>query len=264
MRLQGKVAVVVGGGQSPGATVGTGRAISIVFARQGAQVVVANRSLPSAQETAQLANQAAGCTRAWAMRADATREQDMAAVVAEVVALNGRVDVLCYNVGVDLSAGDAGPLEIDAPVFDRVMAANLRGAVMACKHVLPGMRERSAGSIITIFSLAALGKYFGVGYKASKAALIAYTKQLAAQNAIFGVRANAILPGTLATPMAVEARVRAWGWTRDEVMAERDARVPTRRQGTGWDVGYAACFLASDEAGFITGAEIPVDGGYCA
>ena len=133
---------------------------------------------------------------------------------------------------------------------------------MACKHVLPIMRAQRSGVIITISSLAAWEQYPYVTYKATKAAMIAYTQQLAIQNAEFGIRANVILPGLMDTPMAVDTRAKATGKPRAEVAAMRDAKVPLRkRMGTPWDVANAALFLASDEANFITGAALPVDGG---
>src|SRR5262249_17561405 len=136
------------------------------------------------------------------------------------------------------------------------------GAVMACKHVIPIMRAQGAGVIITISSLAAWEQYPYVTYKATKAAMIAFTQQVAIQNAEFGIRANVILPGLMDTPMAVDTRARTSGKSRAEVAAARDAKVPLRkRMGTAWDVANAALFLASDEANFITGVALPVDGG---
>jgi NAD(P)-dependent dehydrogenase (short-subunit alcohol dehydrogenase family) len=133
---------------------------------------------------------------------------------------------------------------------------------MACKHVIPIMRRQRSGAIIMISSLAALEKYPFVAYKATKAAMIAFTQQVAIQNAEYGIRANAILPGLMDTPMAVDTRARASGKSRAQVAAERDARVPLRQKmGTAWDVANAALFLASDEANFITGVALPVDGG---
>jgi NAD(P)-dependent dehydrogenase (short-subunit alcohol dehydrogenase family) len=133
---------------------------------------------------------------------------------------------------------------------------------MACKHVLPVMREQRAGVIITISSIAAWEQYPNVAYKATKAGMIAFTQQVAIQNAEFGIRANVILPGLMDTPMAVDTRARVSGKDRAEVAAARDARVPLRRKmGTAWDVANAALFLASDEANFITGVALPVDGG---
>jgi NAD(P)-dependent dehydrogenase (short-subunit alcohol dehydrogenase family) len=133
---------------------------------------------------------------------------------------------------------------------------------MAAKHVVPVMREQRSGSIIMISSVAAYENYLYVGYKATKAAMIEFTKQLAIQNAEYGVRANVILPGLMDTPMAVDTRARVSGKSRAEVAAMRDARVPLRKKmGTAWDVANAALFLASDEANFITGVALPVDGG---
>jgi NAD(P)-dependent dehydrogenase (short-subunit alcohol dehydrogenase family) len=175
----------------------------------------------------------------------------------------GRVDILHNNVGLSLAGGDANPLEITESAFDRISAINLRGTIMACKHVLPVMRAQRSGVIISISSIAAWAtNYPTVAYKATKAAMIAYTQQIATQNAEFGIRCNVILPGLIDTPMAVDTRARTWGKTRAEVAAARDARVPLRRKmGSPWDVANAALFLASDEADFITGVALPVDGG---
>ncbi len=127
---------------------------------------------------------------------------------------------------------------------------------------MPIMREQGSGAIVNNSSIAAVQEYPWVTYKASKAGVIAFTRQLAIQNAPFGIRANVILPGMMDTPMAVDTRARAWGLPRERVAQDRDAQVPLgNKMGTAWDVAYAALFLASDEAGFITGAALPVDGG---
>ena len=260
MRLEGKIAVVIGAGQSPGETVGNGRATVLRFVQEKAKVLAVDRDLGSATETATMAAAEGGeCVP---FEADVTREADLAAAVEAAHHRWGRIDVLHYNVGVSLAGGDASLLEITEEAFDRICAINLRGAVMACKHVLPIMREQRSGVILTISSIAAVDTYPWVAYKATKAAMIAFTKQVAIQNAEFGIRANVILPGLMDTPMAVDTRARSWGKSRAEVAAERDARVPLRgRMGSAWDVANAALFLASDEASFITGVELPVDGG---
>ena len=260
MRLEGKIAVVIGAGQSPGETVGNGRATVLRFVQEKAKVLAVDRDLGSATETATMAAAEGGeCVP---FEADVTREADLAAAVEAAHRRWGRIDVLHYNVGVSLAGGDAPLLEITEEAFDRICAINLRGAVMACKHVLPIMREQRSGVILTISSIAAVDTYPWVAYKATKAAMIAFTKQVAIQNAEFGIRANVILPGLMDTPMAVDTRARSWGKSRAEVAAERDARVPLRgRMGSAWDVANAALFLASDEASFITGVELPVDGG---
>jgi len=260
MRLEGKVAVIVGAGQSPGEGIGNGRATVVRFAREGARVLAVDRNLASAEETAQLARKEGGeCV---AFEADVTQERTLAAAIAAAVERWRRLDILHNNVGVSIAGGDASPLDITEEAFDRVAAINLRGTIMACKHALPVMRQQKSGVIINISSVAAWENYPLVAYKATKAGMIAYTQQIAIQNASFGVRANVILPGLMDTPMAIDTRARASGRPRDVVAAERDAKVPLRgRMGTAWDVANAALFLASDEANFITGVALPVDGG---
>jgi NAD(P)-dependent dehydrogenase (short-subunit alcohol dehydrogenase family) len=261
MRLAGKVAIIVGAGQGPGEGMGNGRATAIVFGREGAKVLAVDIDLKSAEETAAaVAKEGGHCV---ALHADVTKEATLKAAVNEAVKRWGRVDILHNNVGLSLAGGDAGPLEITESAFDKISAINLRGTIMACKHVLPVMRAQRSGVIISISSIAAWAtNYPTVAYKATKAAMIAYTQQIATQNAEFGIRCNVILPGLIDTPMAVDTRARTWGKTRAEVAAARDARVPLRRKmGSPWDVANAALFLASDEAGFITGVALPVDGG---
>ena len=197
-----------------------------------------------------------------AFEADVTKEATLAAAIAAAHKRWGRIDVLHYNVGVSIAGGDAPLLDFTEEAFDRITAINLRGAIMVCKHVIPIMREQRAGAIIMISSLAAMENYPYVAYKATKAAMIAFTQQVAIQNAEYGIRANVILPGLIDTPMAVDTRARVSGKSRAQVAAERDARVPLRRKmGTAWDVANAALFLASDEANFITGVALLVDGG---
>jgi NAD(P)-dependent dehydrogenase (short-subunit alcohol dehydrogenase family) len=249
--------------------------------QEGAKVLAVDNNLASAEETVAMARQgarerahgvredagehaygAAGGGDCVAYEADVSREATLAAMVEAALGRWGRVDVLHYNVGVSIAAGDAPLGEITEAAFDRVATINLRGAIMACKHVLPVMRAQRSGVIITISSVAAWEQYPNVAYKATKAGIIAFTQQIAIQNAEFGVRANVILPGLMDTPMAVDTRARASGKSRAEVAAGRDARVPLRhKMGTAWDVANAALFLASDEANFITGVALPVDGG---
>ncbi len=260
MRLEGKTAVIVGAGQSPGLTMGNGRATAIAFAREGARVLAVDRDAGSARETAAIIGEAGGSARSF--EADVTDEARLEGAIDECVSRWGRIDILHNNVGISVSGGDAPVTEITPEAFDLIMAVNLRGMVLACKHAIPRMREQGNGVIINISSIAAVENYPWVAYKASKAGVVAFTRQIAIQNAEYGIRANAILPGLMDTPMAVDTRAAAWNRPRDEIAAERDARVPLRnKMGTAWDVAHAALFLASDEAGFITGAALPVDGG---
>ena len=252
MRLEGKTAIVIGAGQSPGEGMGNGRATALRFAQEGAKVMAVDRDLGSAEETVSMVKQAGGeCV---AFEADVTKEPTLASAVAAAHKRWGRIDILHYNVGVSITGGDAPLLDFTEEAFDRINAINLRGAIMACKHVIPIMRQQRAGAIIMISSLAALENYPFVGYKATKAAMIAFIQQVAIQ--------NVILPGLIDTPMAVDTRARVSGKNRAQVAAERDARVPLRhKMGTAWDVANAALFLASDEANFITGVALLVDGG---
>jgi len=261
MRLSGKIAVVVGAGQSPGEGIGNGRATVLRFAQEGARILAVDRDLAAAEATASLAlKEGAECIP---FAADVTREATLAAAMGEAVKRWGRLDILHNNVGVSIAGGDKPLDELTEDAFDRVSAINLRGTIMACKHAVPIMRRQRSGAIVNISSVAAReNNYPLVAYKVTKAGMIAFTEQLALQNAPYGIRANCILPGLMDTPMAVDTRARATNRSRAEVAAERDAKVPLRgKMGTGWDVANAALFLASDEANFITGVALPVDGG---
>jgi NAD(P)-dependent dehydrogenase (short-subunit alcohol dehydrogenase family) len=260
MRLKDKVAIVVGAGQSPGEGMGNGRATALTFAREGAKVVCVDHNLASAQETVDIIGKNQGT--AVAFKADVTKEAQIKALVADTHARWGRIDVLHNNVGVSLSGGDADMLEITEEAFDRCVAINLKSCIFAARNVIPIMRQQKSGVIINISSMAVITTYPYVAYKATKAAMVSFTEQLAYQNAQYGIRANVILPGLMNTPMAVDTRARTFKKTRAEVEAERDSHVPLRQKmGTGWDVANAALFLASDEANFITGVTLPVDGG---
>src|SRR5919109_3833540 len=243
MRLAGKTAIVIGAGQGPGEGMGNGRATVLRFAQEGAKVLAVDNRLASAEETAAMVAQG-GLAECVPFEADVTKEATLAAAIEEARRRYGRIDILHYNVGLSIAGGDAPLTEITEEAFDRICAINLRGAVMACKHVLPIMRAQGGGAIINISSAAAVENYPYVAYKATKSAMVAFTKQIAIQNAEYGVRANVILPGLMDTPMAVDTRARASGKSRAEVAASRDRRVPLRhKMGTAWDVANAALFL---------------------
>lgn len=260
MRLKDRTAIVVGAGQSPGEGMGNGRATALTFAREGARVLCVDRNLASAQDTVDMIAAKGGT--AVAFKADVTKTAELKAMADDAQARWGRIDILHNNVGVSIAGGDAELLDFTEEALDRCVAINLKSCIFAAKHVIPIMRAQQSGAIINISSMAAITAYPYVAYKATKSAMIAFTEQLAYQNAQYGIRANVILPGLMNTPMAVDTRAREFKKSRAEVEAERDANVPLRRKmGTAWDVANAALFLASDEASFITGVTLPVDGG---
>ncbi len=260
-RLADKIAVVVGGGQTPGQTVGNGRATAVRFAQEGAVVAVLDKRLDAAQETVEQILTEGGQAAAYAL--EVTDETACAECVSELVEKYGRIDILHYNVGI--GTGDASPGRIESAVWDAIFDTNTKAAMYMCKAVLPHMRAAGGGVITTISSVAAIAAATNItAYKASKAALNAYTQALAMSNAKYGIRANVIMPGLMETPMAIEGFVAA-GQDREELIARRDAAVPLRGgMGSGWDIANAALFLASDEARFITGVLLPVDGGQSA
>ena len=263
LSLEGRVAIMAGAGQTPGPVVGNGRATALLFARAGAHVVALDRDRDSAQETAAMIEAEGGAAEA--MVADVTDEQALSVAVQAIREAHGRIDVLQNNVGVAYTGGDSPLADLDEASFDRVMAINLRGTVMACKHVVPVMRAQGRGVITNISSIAAVVDYKSVTYKTSKAGMIAFSRQLALDCAADGVRVNAILPGYMDTPMAVDTQARRHGKPREEIAALRDTWSPLRGgMGSAWDVAQASLFLASDAARFITGVALPVDGGVMA
>lgn len=258
MRLRDKVAVVVGAGQTPGETIGNGRATALRFAQEGAALLLVDRDAASLEETQRLAEEN-GATNVKTALADITSEDDNQRIVVTAVETFGRIDILHNNVGI--GSGDRGPTSLSREVWDHIFDVNVTGPFLTCKHAIPAMRESGGGSIVNISSMAAVAATNLTAYKASKAALNAFTQQLAAANARHGIRVNAIMPGLMETPMAVDAPARASGVDRQEYAARRHERVPLGQMGTAWDVANAALFLASDEAAFITGVLLPVDGG---
>lgn len=257
-RLAGKAAVVVGAGQTAGETIGNGRATALVFAREGAHVFAVDRDAASLEQTVAMIREAGGSATAHV--ASIGTEVVSRDVVSTAMAAMGRIDILHNNVGI--GAGDAGVTSLDEHTWDRIMDVNLKAMWLLCKHALPVMRAQRAGAIVNVSSIAAVVAAGNLtAYRISKAGVNALTQSIAASNARFGIRANAVMPGLMDTPMAVDAVARASGRSRDEVAEARAALVPLGHQGTAWDVANAALFLASDEAAFVTGVLLPVDGG---
>jgi len=260
-RLENKTAIVVGAGQTPGETVGNGRATAMLFAREGARVMLVDRRLDSAQESQALIEREGGV--AFAHEADITRTEDCRKVAETCVEAYGRIDILVNVVGV--GGESAGRLELTEKQWDTIQKINVRAMMVLCKHVLPVMEKQESGSVINISSAAAVCDTNMLAYKVSKAGVNALTQYLAMRYAKKGVRANTIMPGLMNTPMAIEGISSRLGISREELIEQRNGRVPLKGgMGDGWDTAYAALFLDSDEAKFITAVVLPVDGGQCA
>jgi NAD(P)-dependent dehydrogenase (short-subunit alcohol dehydrogenase family) len=258
MRLKGKSAIVVGAGQTPGTTIGNGRAMAILFAREGADVLCVDRDGARAAETVAMIEKEGGS--AASLEANTTRTGAANAIIADAKSRFGRIDILINNVGI--GGGDGPVHKLEETAFDRIMNVNLKGTWLMCKAAIPIMREQGKGAIVNISSLASIAGGNQVAYEVSKAAVNRLTTSIAQANARHGIRCNAILPGLMDTPMAVAGIAQATGQDQEAVRQMRNARVPLGgKMGTAWDTAHAALFLASDEAGFISGVLLPVDGG---
>ena len=259
-RLGAKTALVVGAGSS-GPGWGNGKATAVLFAREGARVLCADINEHAAEETAGIIRGEGG--EAEAFVCDASNAGDVAAMVARCLAVFGRIDILDNNVGI---VGVGGVVETSEAEWDRVFAVNLKSCFLAMKHVIPVMVGQGGGSIVNISSIASI-RYTGVAYStyyASKAAMNHLTRTTAAEYAARNVRVNAVLPGLMKTPMVETSAGLAQSYAGGDVEAmwrARAAQVPMGHMGDAWDVAHAALFLASDEAKYITGLELVVDGG---
>lgn len=256
-RLAGKAAVVVGAGQQPGETMGNGRAIALRFAAEGAEVLCIDRDAERAEAVAAEINANGGT--AYSLAANIVDEAE--AIVGAALEHWGRIDILVNNVGI--GHGGDGPSHIcDDDAFEKVFAVNFTGARRVIKAALAPMREAGTGSIVNISSLASTAGANMIAYEISKAALNRLTTATALGSAKRGVRCNAILPGLIDTPMGVGGTASRDGRSLDEQRAARSAVVPLKGgMGRAEDVANAALFLASDEAAFVTGVLLPVDGG---
>jgi NAD(P)-dependent dehydrogenase (short-subunit alcohol dehydrogenase family) len=258
-RLANKVALVIGAGSS-GPGWGNGKATSVLFAREGAKVFAVDRMAAAVEETAKaIADEKGDCHT---FQADVTSAAEVAAMVQACLKAYGRIDVLHNNVGIAVTGG---PVEQSEADWDRVMDVNVKSMFLTCKHVLPQMVAQGGGAIVNIASIAGI-RYLNVpyiSYSASKAAVIQFTKAIALQYAAQKIRANTILPGLMDTPMIYEPLAGSYGGV-EKMIATRNRMVPMGYMGDAWDVAQAALFLASDEAKYITAAELVVDGGLTA
>jgi NAD(P)-dependent dehydrogenase (short-subunit alcohol dehydrogenase family) len=249
LRLEGKVAIVTGAGAAADG-IGNGRAAAILFAGEGARVLLVDRDLALAEATQAMIADEGGDSVAF--QADVTRSEDCRAMVAAATSKWGKLDILQNNVGI----GSQGTVEqIDEAAWERVMRVNVTSMMLAAKHSIPPMRANGGGAIVNISSIAAVRPRGLTPYATSKGAVEALTRGLAADHARDGIRVNCIEPGPVYTPM-----VYARGMT-DEIRERRRRAALLDVEGSGWDIGYASLFLASDEARYITGIVLPVDGG---
>ncbi len=255
-RLDGKTALVIGAG-SVGDGWGNGKAAAVAYAREGARVACADRDADAAEATARIIRGEGG--EATALTVDVVDAASVADCVASVMRHWERIDVLHNNVGINVPGGMA---EADEESWTRVIDVNLTSVFRTCRAVLPIMVAQSAGAIVNISSLAAIRwtGYPYVSYMASKAGVNHLTRAIAIEYAGRGIRANTIMPGIMDTPHVAQSIARYHG-DPAAMGAKRAASVPLGRQGDAWDVAWAAVFLASDQARFITGIELPVDGG---
>jgi NAD(P)-dependent dehydrogenase (short-subunit alcohol dehydrogenase family) len=255
-RLEGRVAIVFGAG-SVGEGWGNGKAAAVAYARAGARVAAVDREHAAAVDTAGIIEAEGG--EALPIAADVTRLAEVETAVGAAMAHFGQLDILHNNVGIT-SMG--GPVETTEEVWDRVMAVNVKSMFLTCKCVLPIMERQKRGVITNISSLASI-RWTGYNYSAyyaSKGAVNQFTRGIAIEYAARGIRANAILPGLMDTPHIYQ-HISGFYGTPEEMAAARHAMSPTGRMGDGWDIAHAAVFLASDEAKYINGIELPVDGG---
>jgi NAD(P)-dependent dehydrogenase (short-subunit alcohol dehydrogenase family) len=253
-RVEGKVAIVTGAGSTPGPGVGTGKATAVVLAREGASVLLVDLHPERAEETLQMISGEGGKAQVFA--ADVTRAAGCEAMVRAAVDAFGTVDILVNNVGL---AQLGTVVDTTEEAWDRALDVNLRSAFLASKYAVPVMAEKGAGSIVNIASISALRGDGTVAYSAAKGGLIAMTVDMAYSHGRQGIRANAIAPGHITTPMVLS--VSAPGARAEFMNTMRAEAGLLGTPGTGWDVAWAAAFLASDEARWITGAVLPVESG---
>ncbi len=256
-RLEGKVALVAGAGSS-GSGWGNGKATAVLFAREGAVVFAVDVDEAAAAATAAVIESEGGTCAVHA--ADVADGDAVAGLVQACLERFGRIDVLHNNVGV---ASLGGVVEESEESWDRVLRINLKSVFLTCKHVVPHMERLGGGAIVNVGSVGGM-RYLGLdyaSYAASKAALAQLTQAIALEYAPRGIRANTIVPGLIDTPMVTAQLAAAYPGSIEDALAARAQQSPMRRLGDAWDVAYAALYLASDEARYVTGAQLVVDGG---
>jgi len=258
-RVKGKVAIVTGAGSAVPSYMGNGKAAAIVYAREGARVMLVDYNLEAVKETESLIKEEGG--DCFTFKADVSQSGDCKNIIEKCIQTCGRVDILHNNVGIEIPGGID---EISEEEWDRTMNVNLKSMFLTCKYVLPYMEKQGSGCIINISSIQAIRtlSYISLPYCVSKAGINALTREIAIQYAAKGIRANAIMPGLMNTSMVAASLTDAFGGSIEETMKIRDAMCPMGKQGDAWDTAYLALFLASEEAKNITGATFALDGGF--
>ncbi len=264
-RLEGKVAIVVGAG-SIGLGWGNGKAAAVLFAREGAKVFCVDIKPEAAEETVEIIRGEGNEASAYAC--DASDPAGVAAMTATCLERYGRIDVLDNNVGI-LHLG--GPVGVELEDWNRVIKVNLTSMFLTCKHVIPVMlrqfeSEGRGGAIVNIASIAGI-RDTGVPYvcyNTTKGAVLPFTRSIAIEYARHGIRANCVVPGLMNTPMIVDPLKAHYGPDFQVMVDKRERQCPMGRMGDAWDVAYAALYLASDEAKYVTATELVVDGGITA
>jgi NAD(P)-dependent dehydrogenase (short-subunit alcohol dehydrogenase family) len=252
-RVEGKVAIVTGAGSTPGPGVGTGKAISVVLAREGAHVLLVDLQPERAEETKAMIEAEGG--KAEVFGADVTDADDCAAMVAAAVDAFGGLDVLVNNIGL---AAVGTVVDLSEEAWDRSFDINLRTVFLASKHAIPAMVERGGGAIVNVSSISALRGDGTAAYSAAKGGIQALTVDMAYSHGRQGIRVNAVAPGHITTPMVLSVSDPARADFSNRLRSEAGL---LGTPGDGWDVAWAAAFLASDEARWITGVTLPVDSG---
>ncbi|MGQ9777097.1 MAG: SDR family NAD(P)-dependent oxidoreductase [Thermodesulfobacteriota bacterium] len=255
-RLKDKVALITGAG-SVGSGWGNGKATAVLFAREGAKIFAVDINLAAAEETKSIIESEGGICSV--MKVNVSRSEDVKAMVDQCINTYSRIDILHNNVGIVVLGGLE---ETSEETWDRVMAVNLKSMFLTCKYTIPHMEKQGGGVIINISSVAAI-RYTGIPYityYASKAGIIGLTRAIALQYAAKNIRANCILPGLMNTPLVYES-LKSCYEDIEKMIEARNKQCPTGKMGEAWDVAYAALFLASDEAKYITGTQLIVDGG---
>lgn len=254
MRLDGKVALITGG------TSGIGRATAILFARRGAKVVVVGRNRKKGEETVKSIKKEGGETEF--VQADVSRSADVKRMVVTAVEKYGKLDILFNNAGVFVAKTTAETTEEE---WDRVIGVNLKGVFLGSKFAIPQMIKQGGGCIINTSSVSGLkGSPYYAAYCASKGGVILFTKALAAEVAKYGIRVNCVCPGDISTPMLdeeINISLSLHKTSKKQVLQSKIAKIPLKKIGSPDDVANAVLFLASDEAAYVTGVALIIDGG---